>query len=36
MLEKIVAAVRAAGDMIRDAHNIERDTREKERPRRIW
>ena len=29
MLEKIVAAVRAAGDMIRDAHNIERDTREK-------
>ena len=29
MLEKIVAAVRAAGDMIRDAHNIELDTREK-------
>ena len=29
MLEKIIAAVRAAGDMIRDAHHIERDTREK-------
>ena len=29
MLEKIIAIVHQAGDMIRDAHHIERDTREK-------
>ncbi len=29
MLQEIIAAVRTAGDMIRDAHAIERDTREK-------
>ena len=29
MLEKIIAIVYQAGDMIRDAHHIERDTREK-------
>ena len=29
MLEKIIAIVYKAGDMIRDAHHIERDTREK-------
>ena len=29
MLGKIIAIVREAGDMIRDAHHIERDTREK-------
>ena len=29
MLGKIIAIVREAGDMSRDAHHIERDTREK-------
>ncbi|MBQ0037567.1 MAG: inositol monophosphatase [Clostridiales bacterium] len=29
MLEQMIAIVRRAGDMIRDAHNIERDTAEK-------